>query len=216
MTILTAWTSSPPGLCLLKHDLSRSDLNLNQSWNHQTCKLFEQNEMNLLRLLQITTSPMRTDSVRKSCCSRSKSWWRRETFWWMTWSSRGWGQCRSTRASGIETSTPISWSPASMRDCQTQKFVFVPLVGVLSSVKTVQSNYHPLDANNPPLPQHGHHTHTHTPTVPQCLSFWEMRGWITGKKDRNEKRERDRCCFQIWGGHIAICQDLTTLNRACE
>lgn len=128
-----------------------------------------------MSLSQTKTSPMRTDSARKTCFSRSRSWWRRETFWWMTWSSRDWGQSRraaraSVRPPETETSTATFWSPASVRDRQTKERVSVPLVAVLSSVKTLQSNYRPI---------------IHPSTWPS-LTFWEMSEWITDQNDRNQ------------------------------
>lgn len=83
-----------------------------------------------MSLSQTKTSPMRTDSARKTSYSRSRSWWRQETFWWMTWSSSDWGQScwgarASVRPSKTETSTATFWSAASMRDCQTRECVSV-------------------------------------------------------------------------------------------
>lgn len=83
-----------------------------------------------MSLSQTKTSPMRTDSARKTSYSRSRSWWRQETFWWMTWSSSDWGQScwgarASVRPSKTETSTATFWSAASMCDCQTRECVSV-------------------------------------------------------------------------------------------
>lgn len=43
--------------------------------------------------LQTQTNPMRTGRGRRNCCSRSTSWWRPGTSWWMTWSLRVSGEC---------------------------------------------------------------------------------------------------------------------------
>lgn len=43
------------------------------------------------RVMQIMTSPKRTDRRKRSSCSRSTNWWRPEIFWWMMWSLNGSG-----------------------------------------------------------------------------------------------------------------------------